>query len=160
MSHLAYLYFALKFFKYIYISRTSYFGESHDPVYSVFGNKVLHSCLSRILSKKISKAVLKKKKKPLRSLDEVLSFTFSRNFENNWNKNVNFRQLLKIILINENSFLQMYPNEMSVLAYWFWRIKWLFAKWLKVTKEKGIHKNRFSQSFKKNPVYSLVKDEV
>ena len=45
--------------------------------------------------------------------------TFSWNFENNWNKNVNFCKLFKIILINKNSFLQMYPNEMSFLVHWF-----------------------------------------
>ena len=38
--------------------------------------------------------------------------TFSQNFENDWNKIVNFHQIINIILINENSFLQMYPNKM------------------------------------------------
>ena len=42
----------------IYISRTSYFGESRGPVYNVFENKVLHRCLSRILSTEFRKAVL------------------------------------------------------------------------------------------------------
>ena len=94
--------------------------------------------------------------------------TFSRNFENNWYKNLNFRQLVKIILINEYSCLQMYPNERSFLTYWFLRIKWLFNKYVKITKERAIHKhrfwqshkNRFSQSFKKNPVYSLVTETI
>ena len=63
--------------------------------------------------------------------------TFSRNFENNWNKNVNFHHIFRIILINENSFLQIYPNEMRFLAYWFWSIKWLFAKSVKITKERA-----------------------
>ena len=54
----------------------------------------------------------------------------------------------------------MYPNEMSFLTYWFLRIKWLFAKSVKITKETAIHKNRFLQSFKKNPAYSLVIEEV
>ena len=40
----------------------------------------------------------------------VSQITFSRNFENNWNKNDDFHQTFKIILINENSFLQMYPR--------------------------------------------------
>ena len=44
----------------IYISKTSYLGASHDPSYSVFEKKVLHRCLSRILSKKLRKARLKK----------------------------------------------------------------------------------------------------
>ena len=43
--------------------------------------------------------------------------TFFRNFENNWNKNINFRKTFKIIPINENSFLQMYPNEISFPTY-------------------------------------------
>ena len=60
LSLLAYVFFVLKFFKYIYISRT-YFGESHNLVYSVF-EKVLHSSLSRIVSKKFRKAALKKPK--------------------------------------------------------------------------------------------------
>ena len=38
-------------------------------------------------------------------------FTFSQNFGNNWNKNVNFRQIFKMniiyIIYNENSFLQI-----------------------------------------------------
>ena len=38
--------------------------------------------------------------------------TFSRNFENDWNKNVN----LKIILIAENSFLEMYCNKIK--SFW------------------------------------------
>ena len=42
--------------------------------------------------------------------------TFSRNFENNWKKNVNF----KVILIDKNSFLQMYEmyhNNMSIESW-------------------------------------------
>ena len=54
----------------------------------------------------------------------------------------------------------MYPNEMSFLTYWFLRIKWLFTKSVKITKETAIHKNRFLQSFKKNPAYSLAAEEV
>ena len=54
----------------------------------------------------------------------------------------------------------MYSNEMSFLTYSFLRIKWLFAKYVEITKETGIHKNRFLQSFKKNPAYSLVIEEV
>ena len=88
------------------------------------------------------------------------SIKFSRNFEKNLNKNVNFRKILKIIIINENSFLQMYPKVMIFLTYWFLRIKWLFAKSVKITTETAIHKNRFLQSFKKNPVYSLVIEVV
>ena len=49
---------------------------------------------------------------------------------------------------------------MSFLTYYFLRIKWLFAKSVKTTKETPIYKNRFLQSFKKNPVYSLVIEEV
>ena len=67
---------------------------------------------------------------------------FSRNFENNWNKNVNFHQLIKIILINENSYLQMYPNKKSFLTYWFLRIKWLIAKYVKISKETATHKQK------------------
>ena len=37
---------------------------------------------------------------------------FSRSFENDWNKNVN----LKIILMGENSFLQMYCNKIK--SFW------------------------------------------
>ena len=85
---------------------------------------------------------------------------FPQNFENNWNKNVNFRKIFKINLMNENSFLQTYPNKMSFLAYWFLRIKWLFAKSVKINKEAQIHKNRFFQIFKENPVYSLVIEEM
>ena len=53
----------------------------------------------------------------------------------------------------------MYPNEKSFLTYWFLRIKWPFAKYLKTTKETAIHENRFSQSFNKNSVYSLVAEK-
>ena len=52
----------------------------------------------------------------------IAQITFSRNFENNWNKNVNFRQLLKIILINENPLLEMYPNEINFLPIDSWRL--------------------------------------
>ena len=45
---------------YVYVSRTSYFGASHDPIYSVFEKKAIHRCLSRILSKKFTKAAMKK----------------------------------------------------------------------------------------------------
>ena len=55
----------------IYISRTSYFGESHDPVYNVFEKNALHKYLSRILSKKFRKAALKK---TLMSLNGALLF--------------------------------------------------------------------------------------
>ena len=54
----------------------------------------------------------------------------------------------------------MYPNEMSLLTYSFLGIKWLFAKSVKITKETAIHKNRFLQSFKKNPGNGLVIEEV
>ena len=90
----------------------------------------------------------------------IAQITFSRNFENNWNKNVNVRQLLKIILINVNSLLQMYPNEINFLTYWFLKIKCLFDRYLKTTKKTAIHKNRFLQSFKTNTAYSLVTGEV
>ena len=62
---------------------------------------------------------------------------FSRNFENDWNKNVSFRKIFKIILINKK-----------------------FAKFVKITKETAIHKNRFLQIFKENPVYGLLIEEV
>ena len=88
------------------------------------------------------------------------SITFSRNFEKNLNKNVNFRKILKIIIINENSFLQIYPKVMSFLTYWFLRIKWLLAKSVEITTETAIYKNRFLQSFKKTLVYSLVIEVV
>ena len=73
-----------------------------------------------------------------------------------WNKNVNFLQIFKIILINDDSFLHMYRSKMNVLTNWFLKIKWLFEKCLKIIKEPAIHKNGFSQSFRKNPVYGLV----
>ena len=73
-------------------------------------------------------------------------------------KNVNFRKIFKIILISENSFMQMHPNEMSFLTYQFLRIKWLFAKSVEITKETAIHKNRFLQS--SSIVYSLVIEET
>ena len=66
--------------------------------------------------------------------------TFSRNFDNNWNESVNFRQIFKIILINGDSFLQTYVSEMNFLTYWFLKIKWLFAKSVKITKEIAIHR--------------------
>ena len=75
--------------------------------------------------------------------------TFSQDFDNNWNKNVNLRQILKIILINDDSFLKMHSSEMNFLTYWFLMIKWLFAKSAKITKEIAVHKNGFSQSFYK-----------
>ena len=50
----------LQFLKYIY-QRTSYFGESDDPVDKVFEKKVLHRCLSLILSTKFRKAALKER---------------------------------------------------------------------------------------------------
>ena len=46
----------------IYISRTSwnsYFGESDNPIHSVFVKKVLYRCFSRILSKRFRKSALK-----------------------------------------------------------------------------------------------------
>ena len=49
-------------------------------------------------------------------------FIFSPNFDNNWNKNTNFRQIFKIIVINDDSFLQMYRREMNFLTYWFLKI--------------------------------------
>ena len=89
----------------------------------------------------------------------VLSFidqiTFSQNIENNLNKNFNFRKIFKITLINENSCLQMYPNEISFLAYWLLRIKWLFAKSGKTTKNRVMYKNRLFSSF-----YCLVIAEL
>ena len=54
----------------------------------------------------------------------------------------------------------MFPNGMSFLTYSFLRIKWLFAKSMKITKETATQKNRFLQSFKKNSAYSLVIEEV
>ena len=39
---------------YISRSRTSYFGESHDPVNRIIGKKVLHRCLLGILNLKIA----------------------------------------------------------------------------------------------------------
>ena len=50
----------------------------------------------------------------------------------------------------------MYRSKMNFLTHWFLKIKWLFEKCLKITKETAIHKNGFSQSFRKNLVYSLV----
>ena len=73
--------------------------------------------------------------------------TFSRNFGNNWNKNINFRQIFQIILLNDDTFLQMYCSKMNFLTFWFLKIKWLFAKTVKITKEIAIHKNGFSQGF-------------
>ena len=80
---------------------------------------------------------------------------YTQNIENNLNKNLNFCKIFKIILINENSCLQMYPNEISFLAYWLLRIKWLFAKSGKTTKNRVIHKNRLFPSF-----YCLVIAEL
>ena len=61
--------------------------------------------------------------------------------------NINFRQVFKITLINDGSFLQIYRSEMNFLTYWFLKIKSLFAKSVKKAKEIAIHKNEFSQSF-------------
>ena len=72
--------------------------------------------------------------------------TFTRNFDNNWNKNVNFSQLFKNLLTNDDLFLQMYCSEMNFLTYWFLKIKWDFVKFVKTTKEMAIDKNGFSQS--------------
>ena len=102
---------------------------------------------SVVTSSKI-RTVIKFYAKTLKRLPDLTftgQITFSRNFKNNWNKSVNFRQLLKIILINEDSFLEMYPNNISFLTYWFLRTKWLFAKYMKITIETVIHKNRFSE---------------
>ena len=49
---------------------------------------------------------------------------------------------------------------MGFLKYWFLKIKWHFAKYVKITKETAIHKNGYSQSFKKNPVYNLVAKNI
>ena len=74
--------------------------------------------------------------------------TFSRIFENIWNKNVIFLTLFKIILINENPFLQMYHNEICILTYWFLRsINNSSSNPWKKTKETAIDKNIFSQIF-------------
>ena len=43
--------------------------------------------------------------------------TFSRNFDSDLNTNVNFRQIFKIILINDDLFLQVYHSEMNFLTY-------------------------------------------
>ena len=51
------------------------------------------------------------------------SNTFSRNFHNNWNKNINFHQIFKTILINDDSFLQIYCSEMNFSTHWFSKIK-------------------------------------
>ena len=72
---------------------------------------------------------------------------FSQIFDSNWNKNVNFRQIFKISLINGDSFLQMYHSDKNCLTYWFLKVKWLFAKSVKITKKIAIHKNGFQQSF-------------
>ena len=64
-----------------------------------------------------------------KALAFIGQITFSRNSENDWNKNVNF----KVILMGENSYLQMYRNNISFLTYWFLRIKWLFPKSVKIT---------------------------
>ena len=52
-------------------------------------------------------------------LDFIVQITLSRNFENNWKKNISF----KIILIDENLFLQMYCKKFSFLTCWFLKIK-------------------------------------
>ena len=71
---------------------------------------------------------------------------FLWNFENDWNKNVNF----KIILIGENSFRKMYCNKISFLTYWFLRIKWLYAKSVKITIQKNSYpKKKFRKVFGK-----------
>ena len=49
---------------------------------------------------------------------------------------------------------------MNFGTHWFFRIKLLFTKSVKVTTEAAIHKNRFLQSFKKSPGYSLVIEVV
>ena len=54
-----YIYIYTYIYIYIYISRTSNFDESNDPVYNVFENKVLHRCLSRILSTEFIEIALK-----------------------------------------------------------------------------------------------------
>ena len=82
-------------------------------------------------------------------LDFIGQIKFSRNFHNNWHKNVNFRQIFKIILRNDVSLQQMYSIELNFsrfLTYWFLKIKWLLAKSVKITKEVAIHKNEFLQS--------------
>ena len=50
---------------------TSCFGDSHDPGYIVFEKKILHRCLSRILSTKFRNATLKSLNE---SLNGVLLF--------------------------------------------------------------------------------------
>ena len=61
-------------------------------------------------------------------------------FENDWNKNVNS----KIILIGENLFPQTYCNKISFLTDWFLRIKWLYAKSVKITIKKNSYPKRKS----------------
>ena len=70
--------------------------------------------------------------------------------------NVNFREIFKIILINDDPFLQICRSEVNFLAYGFLKIKRLFAKSVKITKEIAIHKNGFWQSFLKKPGHSSV----
>ena len=41
--------------------------------------------------------------------------------------------ILKLSCMGENSFLQMYGNNISFLTYWLLRIKWLFPKSVKIT---------------------------
>ena len=36
----------------------------------------------------------------------------------------------------------MYPNKKSFLTYWFLRIKWLIAKYVKISKETATHKQK------------------
>ena len=75
-------------------------------------------------------------------------FTVSQNFENTWNKKADFRQIFKIILINENPFLEMYPNEMNFLTYWFLRINQWPNQW-KITKEQLSTEIDFRKVFRK-----------
>ena len=79
---------------------------------------------------------------------DSLKYIYIKKKKKKKNNNVNFRQIFKIILINDDSFLQMYHHiEVNFLSYWFLKIKWLFAKSVKITKEIAIYRNAFSPSF-------------
>ena len=69
------------------------------PLLSIFMERSSSVCLKSIFTYIVDLAF-------------IGQITFSQHFENDWNKNVD----LKIILIVENSFLQMYCNKIK--SFW------------------------------------------
>ena len=102
----------------------------------VFPKSVVTPSKIRTVNNFYAKALKRFPEKCFRVLVDLAcigQITFSWNFENDWNKNVNF----KIVLIGENSFMQMYCSKISFFTDLLLRIKWLCAKSVKITIQKN-----------------------